>query len=134
MPTECGQASYEVDVEAPPPAPGPKLPDKWVQYLILINQQIKPGDWQVEWELFADPWGANVKVEGPATYLDVGATEFQMHLNVDDAEDKDKSKIRFTLADRFHPEVAHDAPWYAGPGGDMGRPFLGGNWCGLNLD
>lgn len=114
-----------------PPPPGPKLPDDWIQYLLIISQEIKPGNSHIEWQLFADPWGTNALIEGPATYSDVGGAKFQIHITVDEPENKDKSKIRFTLSDSFHPEIQHDAPWYVGANGDMGQEYFGLNWCGV---
>ncbi|KAL1592775.1 hypothetical protein SLS60_011191 [Paraconiothyrium brasiliense] len=138
VPTECGLASYDVEyVQAPsppPPAPSdsPQLPDNWSQYLIIIEHEISgPGNWKLDWTLFADPWGVNAKVEGPAGYMDIGATSMEIHINVDDADNHEKAKIRFTIADRFNPSEKKDAPWYAGPYGDMGEAYFGLNWCGI---
>lgn len=139
MPTECGLASYEVDYVPPPPPPPPpppsdvpQLPENWSQYLIVLDHEISgPGNWKLTWELFADPWGVNAKVEGPATYMDVGATSMKIHISVDDADAHEKSKIRFIIADRFKPAEERDAPWYAGPNGDMGKAYFGLNWCGI---
>jgi hypothetical protein len=122
-------ASYEVDY-VPPPSNEPPLPENWAQYMIILDHEIHgPGDWKLTWELFADPWGVKTRVEGPASYFDVGATSMDIHINVDDADNKDKAKIRFTIANRFNPSEKGDAPWYAGPNGDMGKSFWVINFC-----
>jgi len=119
----------------PPPSSEPQLPDSWYQYAIVLDHEIVgPGNWQLTWELFADPWGVNVKVEGPATYRDIGSTTMEIHINVDDADIKEQAKIRFTIADRINPSEKRDAPWYVGPNGDMGQSYLWINECKILED